>query len=150
MILRGLPHAGFATESVDIYCGKVQNLVDFPSGMGVSEPLIQTSLLGEAIEHAPVAVFVADEQGQFVAVNQAACVLLGYDRGELLQLSVTDIAPGAAEDEEEQTSERRMGVRTSTLTRKDGTTVQFTSATGATTVAGMPVSVCVGSESYAT
>jgi len=117
--------------------------------MGVSEPLIQTSLLGEAIEHAPVAVFVADEQGRFVAVNQAACVLLGYDRGELLQLSVADIAPdGSAEDE--QPSERRMGVRTSTLTRKDGSTVQFTYATGATSVAGMPVSVCVGAESYAT
>ena len=123
--------------------------MDFAEGMGVSEPLIQTSLLGEAIEHAPVAVFVADEQGRFVAVNRAACVLLGYDRGELLQLSVPDIATeGAAA--EEQTSERRMGVRTSTLTRKDGSTVQFTYATGATSVAGMPVSVCVGSESYAT
>jgi PAS domain S-box-containing protein len=117
--------------------------------MGVSEPLIQTSLLGEAIEHAPVAVFVADEQGRFVAVNQAACVLLGYNRGELLQLSVTHIAPDDGA-EEEQTSERRMGVRSSTLTRKDGSTVQFTYATGATSVAGMPVSVCVGAESYAT
>jgi|SRR5947207_620474 PAS domain S-box-containing protein len=117
--------------------------------MGVSEPLIQTSLLGEAIEHAPVAVFVADEQGQFVAVNQAACVLLGYDRGELLQLSVTDIAPERAVGEQ-FSSERRIGVRTSTLTRKDNTTVRFTYATGATTVAGMPVSVCVGAESYAT
>jgi PAS domain S-box-containing protein len=117
--------------------------------MGVSEPLIQTSLLGEAIEHAPVAVFVADEQGRFVAVNQAACVLLGYDRSELLQLTVTDIAPGDP-SEERQESERRMGVRTSTLTRKDGSTVQFTYATGATSVAGMPVSVCVGAESYAT
>src|SRR5262249_61421202 len=117
--------------------------------MGVSEPLIRPSLPGEAIEHAPVAVFVSDEQGRFVAVNQAACLLLGYDRGELLQLSVTDIAAdGGAE--EEQPSERRMGVRTSTLTRKDGSTVQFTYATGATSVAGMPVSVCVGAESYAT
>ena len=117
--------------------------------MGVSEPLIQTSLLGEAIEHAPVAVFVSDEQGQFVAVNQAACVLLRYDRGELLQLSVSDVSSGGGA-QEEQGSERRIGVRTSTLTRKDGSTVQFTYATGATSVAGMPVSVCVGSESYAT
>jgi len=123
--------------------------MDFAQRMGVSEPLIQTSLLGEAIEHAPVAVFVADEQGQFVAVNQAACVLLGYDRGELLQCSVSDISPDGSVDEQPP-SERRMGVRTSALTRKDGTTVQFTYATGATTVAGMPVSVCVGSESYAT
>ena len=38
--------------------------------MGVSEPLIQTSLLGEAIENGPVAVLVADEHGRYVAVNQ--------------------------------------------------------------------------------
>ena len=52
--------------------------------MGVSEPLIQTSLLGEAIENGPVAVFVADEHGRYVAVNRAACQLLGYTREELL------------------------------------------------------------------
>src|SRR4051812_11198557 len=117
--------------------------------MGVSEPLIQTSLLGEAIEHAPVAVFVADEQGQFVAVDQAACVLVGYDRGELLQLAVTDICSDGAVGEN-GSSAPRVGVRTSTLNRKDGTKVQFTYATAATTIAGMPVSVCVGAESYAT
>jgi len=52
--------------------------------MGVSEPLIQASLLGEAIEHGPVAVFVADEHGNYVAVNQAACTMLGYTRIELV------------------------------------------------------------------
>src|SRR5256885_2793365 len=68
--------------------------------MDVSEPLIQTSLLGEAIEHAPVAVFVADEDGQYVAVNQAACLLLGYDRSELLGMNVSDVTlyDGAGEE----------------------------------------------------
>ncbi|MFL5927202.1 MAG: PAS domain S-box protein [Gaiellaceae bacterium] len=120
--------------------------MDFVQRMGVSEPLIQTSLLGEAIEHAPVAVFVADEQGRFVAVNQAACVLVGYDRGELLQLAVTDISAGGVVGENGSAG-RPVGVRTSTINRKDGTTVQFTHATAATTIAGMPVSVCVGAES---
>jgi PAS domain S-box-containing protein len=107
--------------------------------MGVSDPLIQTSLLGEAMEHAPVAVFVADEQGEFVAVNQSACTLLGYERGELLQLCVADVAPGDRAPDDD------VGTRTTTLTRKNGSIVGFTYASGATTVAGMPVFVYVGS-----
>jgi PAS domain S-box-containing protein len=113
--------------------------------MGVSEPLIQASLLGEAIEHAPVAVFVADELGNYVAVNQAACLLLGYERDELLKLRVVDVArytAAAVEWNEMRRSGTRVG--TSLLTRKDGSLVDFNYAAGATTVAGMPVFVSVG------
>jgi PAS domain S-box-containing protein len=113
--------------------------------MGVSEPLIQTSLLGEAIEHGPTAVFVADEHGKYVAVNQAACSLLGYTREELLGLRVGDVARYTEADEEwaeMQQAGTRIG--TSRLTRKDGTTVDFSYIAGATIVAGMPVFVSVG------
>jgi PAS domain S-box-containing protein len=106
--------------------------------MGVSEPLIQTSLLGEAIEHAPVAVFVADEHGAFVAVNQSACTMLGYERGELLAMSVGEISHG------EPAEDGDPGVKHATLTRSDGTTVAFSYSTGETTVAGMSVFVHVG------
>ena len=106
--------------------------------MGVSDPLIQTSLLGEAIAHAPVAVFVADEQGGFVAVNQSACALVGYERGELLTMRVGDISHG------EPSENSQVGVKHTTLTRRDGTTVEFTYATGETIVAGMSVYVHVG------
>lgn len=112
---------------------------------GVSEPLIQASLLGEAIEHGPVAVFVADEHGRYVAVNRAACVLLGYSREELLSLRVADVA--RYRDASEEWSELlRTGTRvgTSRLTRKDGTCVDFSYAAGPTTVAGMPLFVSVG------
>lgn len=114
--------------------------------MGVSEPLIQTSLLGEASEHAPFAMLVADEDGRYVAVNQAACALLGYSREELLALRMPDVArypsaPGEY-DEMRQTGSR---VGTSDLTRKDGTTVRFQYIAGATVVAGMPLYVAVGS-----
>jgi PAS domain S-box-containing protein len=113
--------------------------------MGVSEPLIQASLLGEAIENGLPAVFVADEYGKYVAVNQAACALLGYTREELLGLRVADVAQyhGAGE---EWTELRLAGTRvgTSRLTRKDGTTVEFSYVAGETTVAGMPVFVSVG------
>jgi PAS domain S-box-containing protein len=113
--------------------------------MGVSEPLIQASLLGEAIEHAPVAVFVADELGNYVAVNQAACLLLGYERDELLKLRVVDVARySAAAVEWNEMLRSGTSVGTSLLTRKDGSLVDFSYAAGATTVAGMPVFVSVG------
>jgi PAS domain S-box-containing protein len=113
--------------------------------MGVSEPLIQASLLGDAIENGPAAVFVADEHGQYVAVNLAACVLLGYAREELLGLRVADVAQ-YSEAGQEWSEMRKMGTRVgrSRLTRKDGTTVEFDYVAGATTVAGMPVFVSVG------
>ena len=113
--------------------------------MGVSEPLIQTSLLGEAIENGPSAVFVADEHGKYVAVNSAACAMLGYTREELLGLRVADVAQ-YSEAGEEWTEMRNSGTRvgTSSLTRKNGTIVEFNYVAGATTVAGMPVFISVG------
>jgi PAS domain S-box-containing protein len=57
-----------------------------------SEPLLQISLLGEAVEHAPVGVFVFDEQGKYVAVNSYGCKLLGYGRDELLEHRIGELA----------------------------------------------------------
>ncbi|MFL5963232.1 MAG: PAS domain S-box protein [Gaiellaceae bacterium] len=112
---------------------------------GVSEPLIQAPLLGDAIEHGPVVVFVADERGRYVAVNQAACSMLGYTREELLDLRVADVAR-YSEADEEWSEMRQAGTRagTSRLTRKDGTIVEFRYVAGETVVAGMPVFVSVG------
>jgi PAS domain S-box-containing protein len=118
--------------------------------VGVSEPLIQTSLLGEAIENGPVAVLVADENGRYVAVNQAACTLLGYSREELLMLRATDVArydDAPAEWAEMELEGTRSGV--AEVTRKDGSTVEFAYVAGATLVAGMPVYVSVGTASSA-
>ena len=52
--------------------------------MSISEPLMQSVLIGEAVEHAPVAILVSDEEGRYVAANEHACELLGYTREELL------------------------------------------------------------------
>ena len=67
---------------------------------GVSHELVQKSLVGEAIEGGPVAVFVADADQRYVAVNAYACRLLGYTREELLGLRVTEVAvnDGAGDD----------------------------------------------------
>ena len=113
--------------------------------MSVAQPLVQASLVGEAIDRGPVAVFVADEEMRYVAVNEFACELLGYSREELLGLRVTDVARG------EETSGRyarlvqaKGQTGRTVLARKDGSAVELDYFAQATTVAGMPFYVCVG------
>lgn len=53
---------------------------------------LQRTLLGEAIDEAPVLVFVADEEGRYVAVNRHACEVLGYSRRQLLGMTVPEVA----------------------------------------------------------
>jgi len=69
----------------------------------VAHDLVQMGLVGEALEAGPVAVFVADHDMRYLAVNEYACRLLGYTREELLSLSVLDVAvnPEAGRDYEE-------------------------------------------------
>ena len=43
------------------------------------------------VEHAPVAIFVADGAGCYVDANPAALALLGYDRAALLERCIPDI-----------------------------------------------------------
>jgi PAS domain S-box-containing protein len=64
-------------------------------GATASHPLIQASLLGEALEYGPVAVFVFDDDLRYVAVNAYACELLGYTRDELLTLRAGALATSA-------------------------------------------------------
>jgi PAS domain S-box-containing protein len=53
---------------------------------------LQRTLLGEAIDEAPVLVFVADDEGRYVAVNRHACEVLGYSRRQLLGMTVSEVA----------------------------------------------------------
>jgi two-component system, cell cycle sensor histidine kinase and response regulator CckA len=43
------------------------------------------------VEHAPLAVFVADAEGRYVDCNPAAVDLLGYDAATLTRMRITDI-----------------------------------------------------------
>lgn len=113
--------------------------------MNVAQPLVQASLLGEAIDTGPVIVLVADEDMRFVAVNQTACDALGYDREELLELRVTDVAhsPEAGNEYAEMVaSGSRTGV--SELLRKDGSTFTMKYRATKTKVAQMTFYVSVG------
>jgi PAS domain S-box-containing protein len=64
-----------------------------PSSAQIANPLVQASLLGEAVEGADIAIVVSDEDGRCIAVNQRACALLGYARDDLLELAVSDFVP---------------------------------------------------------
>jgi PAS domain S-box-containing protein len=52
---------------------------------------VQQFLLYDAIDDAPALVFVADEDMNYLAVNNRACSVLGYSRQELLSMRVTDV-----------------------------------------------------------
>jgi PAS domain S-box-containing protein len=112
--------------------------------MRSSEPLVQTVLLGEAVEHAPVAIVVADEEGRYVAVNATACELLGYTRDELLQLRVLDVAsyPEAEHEFEAMIAAGELVGRT-TVTLKDGTRKSLRHRSSETSIAGLTYYVAV-------
>lgn len=113
--------------------------------MRVAEPFVQTGLLGEAIDLAPAAVFVADEHGQYVAVNRYACEMLGYTRAELLGLRVRDV--GAEPDVQAHYDaflKAREEKGATMLRRKNGSTFKFRYQAGETKMAGLLYYVSVG------
>jgi PAS domain S-box-containing protein len=106
----------------------------------VTHDLVQKSLVGEALEHGPVAVFVADDDGRYLAVNAYACELLGYTRSELLDLTVVDVA--VDDDAETNFGEmRRKGSRAglTRLRHADGSEIEMHFRASQTTVGGMHV-----------
>ncbi len=86
------------------------------------------------LEHATDGLYVHDATGRFVELNPAACQMLGYSREELLQLSVTDVAPSDDFIGFDAAWERIVGGETVTINgqfhRKDGGRI--------------PVEVCIG------
>jgi len=114
--------------------------------VSVAQPLVQASLVGEAIDRGPVAVFVADEEMRYVAVNEYACELLGYSRDELLALRVTDVARAPETPARyARLIEDKDRAGTTVLSCKDGEEIEVSYFAQETTVAGMPfyVSVCI-------
>ncbi|HSC51036.1 MAG TPA: PAS domain-containing protein [Gaiellaceae bacterium] len=112
--------------------------------MGPSDRVVQSVLLGEAVEHAPVAILVADDEMQYVAANATACELLGYSREELLGLKVTDIAsyPEAEGEFEAMISTGELVGRT-VVTRKDGSRRSLRYRSSEIRIAGLEYYVAV-------
>jgi PAS domain S-box-containing protein len=105
---------------------------------------VQSVLLGEAVEHAPVAILVADDEMRYVAANATATELLGYTREELLRLRVTDVAsyPEAEGEFEAMIAAGELMGRT-TVTRKDGTKLSLRHRSSETKIAGLAYYVAV-------
>ena len=117
--------------------------------MGAAEALIQTALVGEAVDAGPALVFVADDEMRYVAVNRCAAETLGYTREELLQLRVTDVArdtTSPAQYDELLARGSRAGV--AVLTAKDGRELTFEYRATQTKVAGLEMFVSIGFIAY--
>jgi PAS domain S-box-containing protein len=116
-----------------------------PQLAAVQQDLVQETLLGEALEHAPVGAIVLDEQGRYLAANRLACDLSGYTREELLEGGAEALAfdpPNVPTTMARMVSgELRGGV--AAMRRKDGTSVDCEYRVGATRSGGLPFFVVV-------
>ena len=90
------------------------------------------------MDQGPYAIFVADETGRYVAVNSAACDLLGYSRSELLNLTAHELAPDeAVADRFAEIAQDRQLSGTTVLRHKNGSEVPIEWRAARTKVAGM-------------
>ena len=109
------------------------------------QDLVQETLLGEALEHAPVGAIVLDEEGRYLAANRLACELSGYTREELLEGGAAALAFDPQRVPvtmaKMASGELRSGV--SQMRRKDGTGVTCEYRVGATRSGGLPYFVVV-------
>lgn len=106
---------------------------------------VQETLLGEALEHAPVGALVLDESGRYLAANRMACRLTGYTREDLLQKTPSDLAAESAvvSVRLEEMASGRLEHGLTTLRRNDGRLVDVEYRVGATRSGGLPYFVLV-------
>jgi PAS domain S-box-containing protein len=60
------------------------------------DKVLHQTLLGDALGNAEIAALLADEFGQYVAVNDRACELTGYDRRVLTAFRAGELAADEA------------------------------------------------------
>jgi PAS domain S-box-containing protein len=106
---------------------------------------VQETLLGEALEHAPVGAIVLDEDGRYLAANRMACRLTGYDRGELLELGPADLAvePARVSEKLRQMASGELEHGATSVRCKDGGVMPVEYRVGATRSGGLPYFVLV-------
>jgi PAS domain S-box-containing protein len=110
-----------------------------------SQWLVHRSLLGEAVDAAAsVAVFVWDEDRNYVAVNDVACAITGLTRAQLIGMPVGDMSPDRAADMIAATQREPLLRGRTTFTRTDQAIVELEFVTVHTRIAGLPymVSFC--------
>jgi PAS domain S-box-containing protein len=93
-------------------------------------------------ETAPDGIFIADSSGRFLEVNKAACEQLGYNREELLQMSVFDIASPQYSERAARAIDRmkgESGIMESCHIGRDGTEIPIELSVRRITFRGRPV-----------
>ena len=108
--------------------------------------MVQQTLLGDAWEHAALAVAVFSDDGHYLACNRAFCVLTGYERDEILRMRVgVDLAVDPAANtklfNEIVRDSRKVG--SGGLRREDGSTTTVSFWAIATRAAGMPYEIAL-------
>ena len=79
--------------------GWIASVQDFTERKKVEEALRESEARLQALFHSAIdAILVANDAGQYVDANPAACGLLGYPSDELLRLSVWDVTPACYRD----------------------------------------------------
>jgi PAS domain S-box-containing protein len=111
----------------------------------LQQDLVQETLLGEALEHGPVAAIVLDEEGRYLAANRLACKLSGYTRDELLAGGAEALAfdPARVKTTMELMARGDLHSGSAVLRRKDGTALACEYRVGETRSGGMPFFVVV-------
>jgi PAS domain S-box-containing protein len=106
---------------------------------------VQETLLGEALEHAPVGALVLDENGRYLAANRTACKLTGYERRELLRLTPADLAvePAAVPAKLHEMATGELEYGSTCLRCRSGDVVTVDYRVGATRSGGLPYFVLV-------
>ena len=113
------------------------------------QDLIQETLLGEALEHAPVGAIVLDEQGGYLAANRMACQLSGYTREDLLEGGARALAlePRGLPDTMAHMASGQLTGGVARMKRQDGSVITCEYRVGATRSGGLPFYVIVFWES---
>ena len=94
-------------------------------GSAASHTLVQSTLLGELLEHADVGALASDS-GRYIAANKHACELTGFARAELIGRPIGELC-----------QQRGSGVIA--LGRKDGTAIDVSYCVADTNLSGIPV-----------
>jgi PAS domain-containing protein len=103
-----------------------------------SQRILQRALLGEAIDCVDgTAVFVWNDERRYVAVNEAACGLVGISRDELIGMPVGNLSPDGAAGDLERVRRAPILRGSSSFTRPDGERIEIDWITLHTLVAGL-------------
>ncbi|NTV13706.1 MAG: PAS domain S-box protein [Desulfobulbaceae bacterium] len=93
----------FTPDEVDLYQSLAnQAAVAIKNVMYLESLRESESRFRTLIDHAADAIFLADQTGRLVDVNEQACLSLGYSRDELLALHVFDVDPLAVANDHQE------------------------------------------------